>query len=141
MAQIGRTAPASATTALASNRPTAGNSNVASVTRAPIEAMNAKLGTSLADAFLFHAYQNDNQPTPERHASQTGRGLVRATSQAFAAFLEFDTGYDVGSDTGSRGGVVSFAGVLARAIETYETNARVISGADVPRGKILSINL
>lgn len=141
MAQIGRTTPASATTAIAANRPTAGASNVASVTRSPIEALNPKLGTSLADAFLFHAYQNDNQSPPDHHTGETGGGLVRSTSQAFAAFLEFDAGQDVGAESGSRGGMTSFAGVLARAIDTYETNARVISGSDVPRGSTLSVSL
>lgn len=141
MAQIGRTMPASATTTVAASRPAAGASNVASVNRAPVEALNPKLGTSLEDAFLFQAYQNGGQPSPEQHAEENGQGLVRATSQAFAAFLEFDSGNDSAAEAGSRGGLTSFAGVLARAISTYETNARVISGSMVARGSTLSVNL
>ena len=141
MAQIGRTAPASATTTVAVNRPTAGASNVASLNRTPIEALNQKLGTSLEDAFLFQGYESGRQAAPEHHPGESGMGLVRATSQAFAAFLEFDGGAETGNEVGSRGGQTSFAGVLARAISTYETNARVISGSAVQRGATLSFNL
>lgn len=141
MAQIGRATPASATTTIAANRPMAGASNVASLSRTPIEALNPKLGTSLEDGFLFQGFLAGRQPEPERSPAEPALGLVRSTSQAFAAFLEFETGPELGNEVGSRGGQTSFAGVLARAINTYETNARVISGSMVPRGATLSVNL
>jgi len=141
MAQIGRTTPTSATTAIAASRLAAGAGNVASVARSPVEALNPKLGTSLEDAFLFQAYHNGGRQSPEGQSAEPIQGLVRATSQAFTAFLEFDAGIEGGVTSGSRGGLTSFAGVLARAISTYETNARVISGSLVPRGTTLSINL
>lgn len=146
MAQIGRTTPTSATTAIAASRPTVAASNVASLGRSPIEALNAKLGTSLGDAFLFNAacnaYQNGGRHSGEgEQTGERGEGLVCATSQAFSAFLEFDSGSESAAGTGWRGGSTSFAGVLARAINTYETNARIISGSMVPRGTTLSLNL
>lgn len=141
MAQIGRTTPTSATTTLAASRSTAGAGGVASVTRAPIEALHAKLGTSLEDAFLSHGNENGDQLAPENHPGDPAMGLLRSTSQAFVAFFEFDSGNEADGESGSRGGLTSFAGVLARAIATYESNARVIHGSVVPRGQKLSFSL
>lgn len=143
MAQIGRTVPTSSTTTLVGGRLAAGARNVATVERAPVEALNPKLGTLLDDgAFLFHAYQR-NDPPPERDDRPDGRGLglVRSSSQAFAAFLEFDGGGEPGGESSRHGGTAPFSGTLSRAISTYEANARVISGTAVPCGASLSINL
>lgn len=141
MAYIGRAMPTSSMTAVAAGRQAAASSNVASVVRTPVEALAPKLGTSLEDAFLFHARQDDGQPQPENQISDPALGLVRSTTQAFAAFLELDGGNDDGAEGRLRGGPTSFAGILTRAIHTYETNARVISGAMVQRGTTLSVNL
>lgn len=143
MAQIGKTVPTSSTTTVVGGRLAAGARNVATVDRAPIEALNPKMGTLLDDgASLFHAYQRDDPP-PERDGRSDVRapGLVRSTSQAFAAFLQFDGGGETGGESTRKGGTPAFTGVLSRAITTYETNARVISGTVVARGAALSLNL
>ena len=142
MAQIGKTVPTSSTATVVGGRQAAGASNVATVDRAPIEALNPKMGTLLDNgASLFHAYQRDDPP-PEREGRSDvhAPGLVRSTSQAFAAFLEFEGGGDTGDAT-RKGGIPIFTGVLSRAITTYETNARVISGTMVPLGATLSLSL
>jgi hypothetical protein len=143
MAQIGKTVPTSSTTTLVGGRLAAGARNVATVDRTPIEALNQKMGTLLDDgASLFQAYQRDDRsPNREGQADGRGMGLVRSTSQAFAAFLEFDGSGEISGDEARKSGVSTFAGMLGRAITTYETNARVISGTMVPRGTTLSINL
>lgn len=143
MAQIGKTVPTSSTTTVVGGRLAAGARNVATVDRAPIEALNPKMGTLLDDgASLFHAYQRDDPP-PERdgRSDVAGPGLVRSTSQAFAAFLEFEGGGEATGDAMRKGAIPIFTGVLSRAITTYETNARVISGTMVPRGATLSLSL
>jgi hypothetical protein len=143
MAQIGKTVPTSSTTTVVGGRLAAGARNVATVDRAPIEALNPKMGTLLDDgASLFHAYQRD-EPPPERdeRSDAHGPGLVRSTSQAFAAFFEFENSSEASGEGIRKGTVPVFTGVLSRAITTYETNARVISGTMVPRGATLSLNL
>jgi len=143
MAQIGKTVPTTSATTVAGGRLAAGARNVATADRAPVEAINPRMGTLLDDgAFLFHAYQR-NDPPPERDDRPDGRGigLVRSTSQAFAAFLEFEGGGESTGESSGRGGAVASSRSLARAISAYETNARVISGTDVPCGASLSINL
>lgn len=143
MAQIGKTVPTSSTTTVVGGRLAAGARNVATVDRTPVEALSAKLGTLLDDGtFLFHAYQRDDPP-PEQddRAKVRGPGLVRSTSQAFASFLEFAGSGEMEGETIRRGGAPLFTGVLSRAITTYETNARVISGTTMPRGAALSLNL
>lgn len=143
MAQIGKTVPTSSTTTVVGGRSAAGARNVATVDRSPIEALNPKMGTLLDDgASLFHAYQRDDPP-PEREGRSDvhSPGLVRSTSQAFAAFLEFEGAGDSGGDATRKSGNPIFTGVLSRAITTYETNARVISGTMVPCGATLSLSL
>ena len=143
MAQIGKTVPTSSTTTVVGGRLAAGARNVATVDRAPIEALNPKMGTLLDDgASLFHAYQRDDPP-PQRDAPPDARGpgLVRSTSQAFAAFLDFDGHGEPGNESTRKGRIPTFTGVLSRAITTYETNARVIGGTMVPRGATLSLSL
>ena len=92
-----------------------------------------------------------DQPKPHDNFSFENRGsrdrpaqhrwsLLQTSSETFAKILEsFITGLD-GSSAGNGSGQ-SFQGNLARAISTYETNAKVIHGDLALVGSTLSIRL
>ncbi len=117
--------------------------NTANVDGAPIEELSPKLGAHLDDdAELFQEYGEGRGGAGKgRQPREPRLGTFQATSQAFAAFLEFETGPDRGGDTRISGGASRFAGLVAKAINTYETNARVISGGITPKGSSLSLSL
>lgn len=141
MAVIGRTVPTVPAASVSGSRMAAGARNVATVDRAaPIEELSPKLGASLDDArFLFPEYERGGTRQRSQGGSYTP-GILRSTSQAFAAFLEFERG-GAGTDSAIVGGTPAFAGLVSRAINIYETNARVVSGSIVPLGQSLSITL
>lgn len=118
--------------------------SIANVDGAPIEELSPKIGAHLDDgAQLFQEFgQGGRGGAGKGHqVPKGGVGSFEATSQAFAAFLEFEAGPENAGDTRVSGGGSRFAGLLAKAINTYETNARVISGAITPKGTALSLSL
>lgn len=149
MAQVFRTSPLVATASAPGARMAAGLRNVATVDRMPVEGMSAKNGTFLDDAgFLYQEYTRDDlQGGVDYGAGGRGRrtplpsvGMMRTTSQAFAAFLEFER-VD-GVQRGSAAGGARLSGVaISQAIDIYETNSRVIGDGAPSVGSSLSMML
>ncbi len=140
MAQIGRAAATPAASAVSGGRATSGARNVASVNGAPIEALNAKLGTFLDDnAFSFDDFTKGKGSNRDGNPGEDNPiGRLRASTQAFAAFLEFESNPEQSALTQ---GIGVRTGTISPAINTYETNARVISGANIPLGHTLTMKL
>ena len=142
MAQVSRATPTPAPSAVSGGRVAAGARNVANVDGAPIEELSPKIGASLDDgAFLFNDFSKGRGSGSKGRGTDQMVGNLRATSQAFAAFLEFETSPEHGVGSDLSGGASSFSAVIARAIGTYATNARVISGGITPLGSSLSLSL
>jgi hypothetical protein len=141
MAQVSRATPTAAASTVSGGRTVSSARNVANVDGAPIEELSPKVGASLDDgAFHFDDFSKGRGSSQGRK-SEPSVGTLRATSQAFAAFLEFETSPEQGINSDIGGGGARFAAVVARAIGTYETNARVISGGLTPLGSSLSLSL
>ncbi len=78
--------------------------------------------------------------SPRERPAQHRWSLLQTSSETFAKIMEsFVSGLD-GSGSGSGAGQ-SFRGNLARAISTYETNAKVIHGDLAVVGGVLSFRL
>jgi len=124
-------------------RPSSPGARVASFGSSPVEELNPKLGTAFDDAFyLLQDYGRGRLPQGrEQQSHHQAVGMLRATSQAFAAFLEFETGGSKVTGDGADGGSRGSPGLVSRAINAYETNARVISGGEPELGTSLSLTL
>jgi hypothetical protein len=138
MAQIPRNLPPTAPTNVSAGRLQGGSRSVATADSTPVEGASPQDGVLFNDALL---YQEDTAfDRQSRERSQGNVPLENAgTSQTFAAIFE-DTGASGGRDVQaarSRG----FANIVARAINIYETNVRVIQGSAHPRGSTLSVSL
>jgi hypothetical protein len=113
------------------------------VESAPIEGVNSPAGISYEDSnFLFQDYgqgrrSQDRNQGPVRNPQTRG---VNAPSQIFAAIFEISQGINAGG-TGGVSGPPIVAGLLSRAIELYETNAKAIADNAAVRGSTISINL
>jgi hypothetical protein len=144
MAQIAKTAPTTPAANAAGPRVAAGVRNVATVDRAPVEEISPKTGASFDDAaFLFQEFARGG--VPGRRQGQGPAiptpGMIRATSQAFAAFLEFEGSAQSSAGLTEAAGKAASPTVVSRAINVYETNARVIGGGMVRLGSSLSMTL
>lgn len=80
--------------------------------------------------------RDNNQPQPwPRHG-----GLIAVNSQTFGSLVEY-YGSTVANDAGPEVRGRQFGGVISRAINTYETNAKIIHGEPDVTGKELSLRL
>ena len=144
MAQVSRTAAAtSAPGAQSAHRPVSNIRGVANTEGGPVEASNA--GTGVANHEGFSLFQDYGEDEPrERGGRQQGTPVhlarVTTTSEAFASAMAEDMGGETGGRTSVRGSR-GFAGLLARAIKTYEANAQVIHGEVKTRGEAMSFVL
>lgn len=153
MASVPRTMAAGS---MVGGRMPAGMRNVASTDRsALVESSASRTGIGFQDsAFLYQGYfgpknfddeeQQGNGQGYQRRPSTPLLGRLDATSQTFAAVMESQslrTASLIGED--GLGSPRAFANLVAKAIDTYETNARVIrgEGSAVSRGGTLSISL
>ena len=141
MAQGVKAAQLQVPSAVGGGRPASRSTRVASLGNAPVEELNPKLGASFDDAyFLLQDFGRGQSPQDRDHSHHQAVGMLRATSQAFAAFLEFESGSNRMTAAGS-GGSHGSAGLVSRAIAAYEDNARVVSGAKPTLGTSLSVTL
>ncbi len=106
----------------------------------PVEETNAQSSVSFNTAMLF---QNNGQTGEQEDDSSKGRTLVEyvGSSQSFANIVEESVR---ASGSGQGGAVVrrGFSGYVTRAINIYESNARVIHGSGPdPRGSTVSLAL
>jgi hypothetical protein len=143
MAQVVKTVPTAAPTPVSGVRQPAGARSVATVDAAPIEEVSPKAGVSYEETgFLFQDYGQgghfqDRNRGPIRNPLTYG---VNATSQTFAAIFEVAQATRSGG-TGGGLGAAFVAGLLSKAIDIYESNAKVIAGTEAVRGGTLSISL
>ena len=139
MATVPRTdfvAPPTSLTASRSGPPT----RVASINQ-NVDAIYGGAGVAF-DAAAF-GYAEEGRASFDRgndgRSRQRAPGLINAPSQTFAAILEagdqFFSG-GVGEEAGIR--ARKFTGLVSKAIETYENNAKIISGTNVIRGTSFS---
>ncbi len=140
MTQVVKVAPTTAT-AVASGRMAAGARNVAVVDPTAVEEMNAGVGVSFNDAsFLSHDFAHRHSNEGDQHSGGQGGGF-NTPSRDFAAMIAFQ---ENAGDPNQRGVITrsqGFAGLVAKAIQIYETNAKVISGDYNILGTSLSITL
>ena len=140
MAQVVKSASTGMLTPLPGGRPPAGMRSIATVESAPIEAMSPQAGVSYEDShFLDYGQGRRSQ---DRHRGPVRNPLtqgVNATSQTFAAIFELNQGTNSGS-TGGGSGAAFVAGLMSKAINIYESNAKVIAGTEAVRGSTISIN-
>jgi len=109
---------------------------------AQVEALSPKLGAFLDDnAFHFDDFSRGGGSSHDKGkpANDNPIGRFRSSSQAFAAFLEFENQAEQGR--GAVQGNYYNRGTIARVITIYETNARVIKGEIIPLGNMLTMML
>ncbi len=141
MTQVVKTALTTAT-AVAGGRLAAGARNVAVVDPTAVEETNPGVGASFNDAsFLSHDFAHRHSNEGNQHPGGQDGGGFNTPSRDFAAMIAFQ---ENAGDPGQRGVVTrsrGFAGLVAKAIHIYETNAKVISGNHNVLGTSLSITL
>ena len=139
MAQILRNLPPLVSTTVSSGRLQGGLHTVSSSDISPVE----ETGSIAQDSVLFNdalLYQQEDETRQGRGRSRQVSAFVdyAGSSQMFAnIFEDIDARSDKIKNSRSKG----FANLVARAIDTYETNIQLIRGTDVPRGAKLSMRL
>ena len=126
MSQVGKTGSPPPAAAVPGGRMVPGARGVTSTHRPEVEGISPQAGVSFDDA----PFGDDDAAAPgeEDQAGAPIAPLVfTTTTQAFAALLDVSA-----SARGARSRVS--AGLRSRAIETYEVNTKVVSGAGPGRG-------
>jgi len=117
---------------------------VASVSAATVEEPHFSTAIQLDTApFNFdedRSRTDDRDPQQPQYHERRHLGLIEAPSQAFAALREYDNGTGR-SAHGREGESRVFPGLVAKAINTYETNERVIHGNNPVLGTEVSVTL
>ncbi len=139
MTQIARAS--TTTTAAPANRVPTAVRDVASFDRSPVEEISPQVGANFNEsAFNF---SNEKQGLSGQRGRPGGNmfGRFTAPSQTFVSLME-----DSDSFSGAAGGAPAsrkrdFAGLVAKAVQIYETNAKIIQGTNNVLGTSLSINL
>lgn len=145
MAQVAKAVAATAVASVGSARFAAPPSGVSNIFQPTVEGASGGAGLSAGTAqFTYRderggtgfSFQQEDRSTPQRWS------LLVAPSQTFAAIME---ARNVANDDlgGARGGGMGhFAGLIGRAVVTYETNARIIHGTgESPLGANVSMRL
>ncbi len=140
MAQIPRIAP-TATTSAQNSRMVAGMRNVAAVDGASVEEASPTFGVPFNDtAFFSHEFSHDGFSGGNRQpAGRTGG--FKAPSETFVSIVEGRDTFSAQSGPASVSGNRNFAGLVNRAIRTYEETAKVIAGNNPVLGASLSLTL
>jgi len=145
MAQVPKLTAAPAAQSAAAPRPTPG-SRVASVASSTVDEANPVTGAQL-DTALF-GFENSQPELSNRddgqrqaHDRRQHLGILNAPSQAFAELLEYDAPTTAAAGGGSSNRERSFAGLVSKAIATYETTAKVIHGDGPVIGTEVSVTL
>ena len=139
MAQIPRNIPAFVSTNVYSGRLQGGLHTVSSSDINPVE----ETGSIAQDSVLFNdalLYQQEDQTNYSRSRGRQVSAFVdyAGSTQMFAnIFEDVDFRSDRVQSTRSKG----LANLVARAIDTYESNILLISGKNLPRGAKLSLRL
>jgi hypothetical protein len=80
-------------------------------------------------------------PRREQHSFPQSWALIQTPSETFARILENITSGVEGASDSVRGSARQFQDVIARAIATYETNAKIIHGEMALIGGAVSMRL
>ena len=138
MAQVVKTGSAPPAAGVSGGRMVPGARGVTSTDRPEVEGISAQAGVSFDDA----AFGDDDHAPPgeEDKAGGPDAPLVfTTTTRAFAAM--FDVSAAAGSPRGQGSRSHVSAGLRSRAIETYESNTKVVSDAGPARGGALRMIL
>jgi len=134
MVEVGKTGSPSSSAGLAGARTVPGARSVISTDRMAVEGISAEAGVSFDNATFRDEEDAHTPPGDDDHAPEAGPLEFTATSQAFAAMFELP--YSRGTLGGGTRGFrpAGFFGLLSAAIDTYETNTRIICGRGPGRG-------
>ena len=137
MVQVVKTGSAPPAAGVSGGRMVPGARGVTSTDRPAVGGISPQAGVSFDDA----AFGDDEQGPPgEEDTAGPGEPLLfTTTTQAFAALFEVSAA--AGSPRGQGSRSHASAGLRSRAIDTYESNARVIGGAAPARGGALRMIL
>jgi hypothetical protein len=106
-----------------------------------VEQLDATAGASFNPATF--GYAEEDRPSVDRDGGRRSRqdapGVFSAPSQTFAAILEAGDQFFAGGDAGVRS--TRFSGLVSKAIEIYETNAKVVTGTNNVLGTSVSLVL
>ncbi len=135
MAEVVKTGSAPPAAGVPGGRMVPGARSVTSTDRLAVEGIRAPAGVSFDDA----AFLDDEQGPPgeEDKAAPDAPLIFTTTNQAFAAMFEISAKNPGGQRLQSR----ASAGLRSQAIDTYESNTRVVSGAGPARGGSLKMTL
>ena len=140
MTQVGKTGSAPPVAVVPGGRMVPGARGVTSTHRPEVEGISPQAGVSFDDAAFGD--DDDAPPGEEDKAGGADAPLVfTTTTQAFAAM--FDVSAPAKGPGGPARGAQSHvsAGLRSRAIETYESNTKVVSGAGPGRGRSFKMTL
>lgn len=145
MAQVPKLTASPAVQSAAATRPAPG-SRVASISTSSADQPNAITGTQLdAAPFGFENSQPElNNREDGRRQGQDRRqhlGVLNAPSQAFAELLEYEAPTTASAGAGASNRERAFAGLVSKAIATYETTAKIIHGDSLVLGTEVSVTL
>lgn len=141
MALVAKTGVTTATASAVAARYAGASPTVASISQPTVESPNGGVGLAFdTTTFGFREdprgfASNDND---RRQAPWSG-GTLLAPSQTFAAILEAGDG--AAGNAARTNTTRHFQGILSKAINTYETNAKIIHGQLEPRGTSVSMRL
>jgi len=139
MAQVPRTLPPAALTTVQAGRLPGSPRAVATLDTTPVEELSPQGGVSFNSSLLFQDEETNNQQHPQ---GQTGKGMIEYAggSQTFATIFE-EVNPSGSDDEEAPVRARSYSGYVARAIDIYENNIRIINGSNNQRGGSLSMNL
>lgn len=122
------------------SRPVAGMRNIAAVERMAVEEVTSRTGITFNDAAYMYRDFGREIPRQRENSLPYNPGRFNTPSQTFVILFQLN---DVSGNAGGGPGdqIKGFAGLVAKAISTYEANARVLSGTENARGSSLSMIL
>ena len=143
MALIAKAVTANHASTVVGGRGSTGSRNVAAIHRAPVEELSPKVGVSYEDGtFLFQDYGKRSKEHHEEGLPTYAPVRLNTSSQTFVDVLASGQPEEGSSFLASVTGRRGFAGLLVKAIDTYEYNARTVSGENRnARGKNISLHL
>lgn len=144
MAQVTRTSAAPpATAAHSANRASAVARTMAASDSGQIDGLNAGVTVTNREAgYNFDDFrQNDSEHREPDRRTPAHLARIDTSTETFAMVLKADN-----TETDAEGRIAvrgsrGFAGLLSKAIDTYETNAKVIAGEAKVRGNTYSFVL
>ena len=137
MSQVAKTEQA---ISVPGSRPGAGMRNIAMSDRTEVEELSSQVGVSFNDAsFLFRDFGKETLAKKKDPQTYNSTNFT-TSSQTFAALFQVKA---FGEEGGRSSGDLArrFSGVVSKAIDIYETNARVISGTNNVLGSSFSMTL